>query len=441
MPVPDDDDNQIGPDDGTRNESFGWWRELGDESDDDLEPTAPLPLEDRIWRHPSEVALDRAGAAAPALAGAPSASSWVSVAGWRPLVLVGVTAALAGATLTAGTMVLLGPNSTTITERVVERQLAEPVALLVSSQTQGTVDVALIADVTKPSVVGIEVTNALGTVTGAGSGVVIRDDGHIVTNHHVVAEAFALTVITTDGHRYGAQVVGSDPLTDIAVIWADFDGRAVRPVVMGSTAELRVGEPAVAIGSPLRLEGGPSVTVGVISAVGRSLALPGGGRLYDLVQTDAPIAPGSSGGALLDANGALIGITTLVAVGDLGAEGLGFATPVEIAYDVAVDLMTSGYVDHGFLGISGDDLTANEASMLGLTGGALVTGVGSATPAELAGLEPGDIITAIDGVSVPSMSWLVVDIRRGAPGEWRQLEVQRGDDVLLLDVALGERPE
>ena len=434
MAGPDDERDPFGDAGDESSRPFGWWQELGDEYDDDLEPTAPLPLDDRIWRHPSELS-----AGEPATPAAAAVLQTRDRLDRRLLAGVAVAAGVAGAALAIGAMLLVGPSGTTVTERVVERQLDQPVARF-ASQSPATLDVAQIADASKPSIVTIEVRNSIGSVIGSGSGVVIRDDGHVITNHHVIAGGAEVDVITSDGRRYAAAIVGGDPLTDVAVVRASAEVGELYPAMIGSTTSLRVGEPAVAIGSPLRLDGGPTVTVGVISAVGRTLDLPQGIRLYDLVQTDAPISPGSSGGALLDRNGALIGITTVVAVSDVGAEGLGFATPIEIAYDVAVDLMTTGIVQHGFLGVSGDDLTSNEAVALGLHGGALITSVGDGTPASAAGLEVGDIVTALDGEPAPSMSWLVVQVRRAEPGESFQLTVRRGDDELLLDVVLDARP-
>ncbi len=430
MSGPGDESDPFGDADGDESRPFGWWQELGDEYDDDLEPTAPLPLDDRIWRHPSELS---------AIGTSSGPVQRHERLDRRLLAGVAVAAGVAGASLAIGAMLLLGPSGNTITERVVERQLAQPVTRFASQSASG-LDVAQIADASKPSIVTIEVRNSIGGVIGSGSGVIIRDDGHVITNDHVIAGGTYVDVITADGRRYPAELVGGDPLTDVAVVRVTTEPGELYPAMIGSTEQLRVGEPAVAIGSPLRLDGGPTVTVGVISAVGRTLDLPQGIRLYDLVQTDAPISPGSSGGALLDRNGALIGITTVVAVSDVGAEGLGFATPIEIAYDVAVDLMTTGVVQHGFLGVSGDDLTSNEADALGVAGGALITSVGEGTPADAAGLEVGDIVIALDGEPATSMSSLVVQVRRAEPGEAFQLTVRRGDDQLLLDVVLDARP-
>ncbi|HEX5696107.1 MAG TPA: trypsin-like peptidase domain-containing protein, partial [Acidimicrobiia bacterium] len=174
-----------------------------------------------------------------------------------------------------------------------------------------------------PSIVAVETGSALGD--GGGSGVVYSSDGYIITNHHVVEGATEVVVVFADGGRWEAEVIGSDPLTDIAVLRI---GRGdLTPIDVGSSARLTIGERAIAVGNPLALEGGPSVTSGIVSALDRSLTVETGTELYGLIQTDAPITRGSSGGALLDISARLIGITTAIAVSDVGAEGLGFAIP------------------------------------------------------------------------------------------------------------------
>jgi S1-C subfamily serine protease len=210
------------------------------------------------------------------------------------------------------------------------------------------------------------------------------------------------------------------------------------PAVLGSTAELRTGETAIAIGSPLRLLGGPTVTVGVISAVDRRLQSPGGDWLYDLVQTDAPISPGSSGGALVDANGALVGITTVIAVSNVGAEGLGFATPVEIAYEVATDIMTWGAARHGLLGLRGEDAEDDELAATGRPTGVIVREVDPTGPAGQAGVQVGDIILSLDSEPVDGMSDLVVDARFLDPGSNATLELYRDGEYLAVTVVVGE---
>ena len=183
------------------------------------------------------------------------------------------------------------------------------------------------------------------------------------------------------------------------------------------------------------------MTVGVVSAIGRTLDLPSGGRLFDLVQTDAPISPGSSGGALVDGNGALIGLTTVIAVSDVGAEGLGFATPIEIAHDVATDLVVHGEVDHGFLGVGG----RRSESRLGLP--RLASRVGPPSqlsamtpPASAAGIASGDIIIAVDGTPVLTMGELVVRIRRLDPGATSRITIVRDGEHLTISTRIVSRP-
>ncbi|MEZ5281436.1 MAG: trypsin-like peptidase domain-containing protein [Acidimicrobiales bacterium] len=435
-----------GDSDPEPHEAFGWWNEIhgidgfGLDDLDDLDDadvvghttadalsTAPLPLppDDRLWRHPSELSLIQEDPPAPA-------------SNNRLLIGVALATGLIGAVIGAGAILAFGSGTDRVVETVVERELAEPVARFASNSVN-TVDVVAIADRARPSIVRVEIQDADDRLVRSGSGVVFRDDGHILTNAHVVEGASTIQVVTYDGRIISADLVGADTLTDIAVLKVDASNGLV-PVVLGSTTETRVGEPAVAIGSPLRLEGGPTVTVGVVSAIGRSLQRQDSGRLYDLVQTDAPISPGSSGGALLDGDGALIGITTVIAVSDVGAEGLGFATPVEIARDVAVDLITDGRALHGFLGVGGEDLPADRASELGVAGGSVVTSVGEDTPAAQAGLASGDVIVSIDGTPVENMSALVVQIRRADPGQTIQIGIVREGTMLTVAAQLTERP-
>jgi len=434
---PDDKDNPQGHFDlSAELSSQSWWDNFGDaEHDpvgDPMASTAPLrlPPDDRLWRHPSELNLVEAGDT--------TATTTIGGPGRRAVLAATFTAAVAGAMVAGVAIWFFGPGQQLVTERVVERQLIQPSAAIVNASLGG-LDVVTIAELVKPSIVRVEILSSVDTVIGSGSGVIFRDDGNILTNAHVVAGAAGIEVVTSDGRRYDADLIGADTLTDIAVVKIDGD-EPFPAVLLGSTSRLRVGEPAVAIGSPLRLTGGPTVTVGVVSAIGRTLDLPDGGRLFDLVQTDAPISPGSSGGALVDGAGALIGITTVIAVSDVGAEGLGFATPVEIAHDIALGLVVDGEVKHGFLGISGDDLGFDRADASRVDGGALITAVGEGTPAAHAGFEVGDIVVAIDDEPVLSMSDLVVRIRRIDPGDPAEIAVLRGVDRLTLTALISQRP-
>ncbi|MDQ1373044.1 MAG: hypothetical protein QOJ09_382, partial [Actinomycetota bacterium] len=195
---------------------------------------------------------------------------------------------------------------------------------------------------------------------------------------------------------------------------------------------LKVGNQAIAIGSPLGLAGGPSLSVGVVSALGRQVDSRDGPPLLDMIQTDAPIAPGSSGGALLDGNGSVIGITTAIAVSDVGAEGLGFATPIDIARDVAEQLITTGKVVHVWLGIEGEDAAANS--------GALVRKIRAASPAADAGIHERDVITSVQAKPVTSMSALVVALRTRKPGQVVKIGLVRDGKPMTVDVTLVDRP-
>jgi S1-C subfamily serine protease len=194
----------------------------------------------------------------------------------------------------------------------------------------------------------------------------------------------------------------------------------------------------VAIGSPLGLKGGPSVTTGVISAVGRSISTADGAPLHGMLQTDAPIAPGSSGGALVDTAGSVVGIVTSVAA-DVGGR-FGFATPIDLAHRVAVQIIEHGKAALGWLGVEGSDLTAEQAASMGVAGGARVRGIASHSPAAAAGLAPDDVITEVDGEPVSSMPGLVVETRAHEPGEHVKVEYWRKGKRADATVTLGEHP-
>ncbi len=288
-----------------------------------------------------------------------------------------------------------------------------------------------------PSTVAVEVSSLLGA--GSGSGVVWSDNGdsgYIVTNHHVIADADEILVVFSDGARYRAELVGSDPLTDIAVLKVDRPDLV--PIAIGNSKDLVVGEPAIAVGNPLGLEGGPTVSLGIVSALDRSLAVSGANVLYGLIQTDAPIAPGSSGGALVDAEGRLIGITTAIAVSDVGAEGVGFAVPVDMVVGVVDDLVNIGEVRHALLGIQGDTAWATEDEAEYPVGVGVVDLVeGSAY--EAAGGQVNDVIVELNGTPVRTIEELLAQLRRHRAGDQVQVRILRADSELVLTVTLGRR--
>lgn len=303
----------------------------------------------------------------------------------------------------------------------------------VAPQAGGVVQ---IAEQASPAITRIEVA---GAQSGSGSGVVFRDDGYVLTNAHVVRGAQAIDVVMADGSEHDGAVVGSDDLTDIAVV--KMEGDQPFPVaVLGSAAALRVGQPTVAIGSPLGLVGGSSVTTGVVSALGRRVSGGDGPPLLDMIQTDAAIAPGSSGGALLDDTGSVIGITTAIAVSEAGAEGLGFATPIDIARSVAADIIATGRAVHVWLGVEGRDFDAASAKRAGVSGGAVVIDVVAGGPAQAGEVAVDDVIVSVGGEEVRSMSALVIVLRKRHPGDQIELGVLRGDRRTMLDVTLGTHP-
>jgi S1-C subfamily serine protease len=353
-------------------------------------------------------------AAAPTVAAPPrvkAPNAW-AVAG-----LAGVI----GALLTAGLIAAVGGFST----RELPVRSVEHVAVgqNVSARRIDSVDAAVaVAQKLRPSIVQITADADDGKVSG--SGVVFRDDGHILTNHHVVQGASNLNVVAADGRKLVAKVVGSDEDTDIAVLKVDSNMPAA---TLGSVRGVQVGQQAIAIGSPLGLAGGPSVTVGVVSALGRPFDTPDGPLLVDMIQTDAPISPGSSGGALVDTAGSVIGITTGIAVAPgTVTEGLGFATPIDVARDVAEQLLTTGHVVHIWLGVRGEDLDAATGKTLGVPGGALVREVVKGSPAERAGIKARDVITTVNGKTVSSMADVVMSVRSRKAGDTVKVTVWRG---------------
>ncbi len=288
-------------------------------------------------------------------------------------------------------------------------------------------DPAAVGATVIPSVVAVEVGSTRDgefLKTASGSGVVF-DNEHIVTNNHVIAGATAVQVVLSDGRVYPAEVVGSDAITDVAVL--SVTAADLEPLALGSTDSLAVGMPAIAVGSPLGLEGGPSLSVGVISALGREVQTTPEVILYGMIQTDAPITNGSSGGALVDRNGALIGITTAVGASQLGIEGIGFATPIEIVEKIVNDILETGSASHALLGILGS--TAYES--IGNDGiapiGVTVEDVTPNSAAQGAGIEKGQVITAADGAPVRTMDELITVLR-----------LYRGGETVILDFANAE---
>lgn len=332
-----------------------------------------------------------------------------------------VMAAVVGATAALGGAWALGAFDHETATTVVKEQ-AQPAAS--AGPTFKGTDVVGIAERVRPAIVNVQVSGSKGQ--GSGSGVAFSDDGLIITNNHVVEGAQKIQVQTTDGRTLQATLIGTDPETDIAVVKVE---ASLPKTTLGTATKLQIGQPTVAIGNPLGLEGGPSVSEGIVSALGREVRTDDS-VLVDMIQTDAAISPGSSGGALLDADGNVIGITTAIGVSDAGAEGIGFATPIDVAHKVANDIVDHGKADHPFLGIRGVD-AAN-------SGGAQVVDVTTGGPAAQAGIQKDDVVTAVNGDSVTTMSGLKVKLRTFDPGTEVTLSVNRGGSTKDMIVTLGK---
>jgi serine protease Do len=285
--------------------------------------------------------------------------------------------------------------------------------------------------------------------TGVGSGVIYDDRGHILTNNHVVEGAQRLIVTLPDKRTFTGKLVGTDAMTDLAVV--QIDGQNLPKAQLGDTGELKVGEWVVAIGNALALPGGPTTTAGVVSALGRAVQEPGTGQaagpfLLGLVQTDAAINPGNSGGPLVNLDGKVIGINTLGA-GDAGngvqATGIGFAIGSSTFTRVAQQIVANGKAIHPYIGIRYVPLNPAIAVQLGIDtnqAGGAVASVQPGSPAATAGIQPRDVITQIDGKALDSESALAEIIDGHKPGDTVTFTVLRAGKAQDLKVRLGEAP-
>ena len=354
--------------------------------------------------------------------------------GWR-YALVGLAAGALGAALaSAAILVWFDRGEPAEVVRTIETRIVDAAG--------GEVRAAEVARAVLPSIVTVEVrstSEGAFVAEGSGSGVVLSADGLLVTNEHVVAGAVEVRVIFAGGRTYPATVVGQDAVTDLAVLRIAATG--LTPITLGSSEGLEIGDPAIAVGSPLGLEGGPSVTVGVVSAFDRQLRTGVDEFLYGMIQTDAPITRGSSGGALVDARGRLIGITAAIGISDVGAEGLGFAIPVELMSIVTEQLIARGEADHPFLGIEGQTYFRLEADGSTVPAGVSVGKVIEGTAAAAAGVRPGDVILSVEGDSLTTMEQLVVMLRFYRVGEVVDLQIDRAGTPQTIPVTLMERPE
>ena len=315
-------------------------------------------------------------------------------------------------------------------------------------------------------VVSVDVAATSDTGPAGGSGFVVDKAGHIVTNQHVVEGAEEISVRFADGVRRGAEVVGQDPSTDVALIQVEAPREALKPLTLGDSNSVGVGEPVIAIGNPLNV--GMSVTTGIVSGLDRPIKAPNNYTINDAVQTDAAINPGNSGGPLLDSRGTVIGVNAQIASESGGFEGVGFAVPINTVKSVIRQLITEGEVVHGYIGVSMFQLGVDELSAYtglsestleeryGLPGnGAIVSEVTSDGPAEKVGIRGGDekeiegisvpigdVITGIEGDPVSSSEDVIEVVNSVKPGERLLMTVVTpGEKERRVRVTVGTRPE
>lgn len=385
-----------------------------DDGDDPVEFRPPLPPDDRIWRHPSEVAAATPRTPMPER----------NRSGGRMVGLV-LVSALIGATLSLGIVAALGGFDDRT--RVVERQVAvQPITDL----DDDAASVAAIATRTAPAVAAVRVERDGDAV--AGSAVAYRSDGHLLTSGQLVAGASSIHVLLQEGPARLARIIGTDPLTDVAVLHVD--GPALDPAAIGTATTLQAGDDTVAMGATEDGGWAPAVATGVVSALDRRMRTGDGGLLHDMIVIDTALEP-RAGAALLDAHGAVVGLTS----GAPSGTRFGAAIPIDLVRRVADQLIEHGRARHVWLGIEGGDVDAEAARTMGVAGGAAVTMVVAGGPAAEAGLVDGDVVVAVDGTAVQSMSDLIAALRPHMPGDVVALSVHRGGEVVVVEVTLVER--
>ena len=354
---------------------------------------------------------------------------------WAPLILafavVGVVGGLIGAAVAS-------PNSPSSTS-----------GTSLGTSSAAVCDATSVADKVLPSVVTISVRGPGGA--GTGSGEVIKSDGYILTNNHVIAAAAsggAVEVLFSDGTSAPATIVGRDVMTDLAVIKVQAT-QNLKPIALGSSSSVQVGQPVVALGAPLGLSG--TVTSGIVSALDRTVEVPAekntNALLVSAVQTDAAINPGNSGGALVTCAGQLVGVPSAGATvptesggSSAGNIGIGFAIPVDIAKTISDEIIATGQVTHAFFGLQTLPIPEAAAAQAGVPGGLYVAGVVAGGPSASAGLRPGDVITKIDGQPATSNVQLQELTLTKKPGDTVTLDYLRDGKSGTATVTLGTQP-
>ena len=392
----------------------------------------------------------------------------------RVFYVVGLVAAGAlGGALALGGAAVVGGFDTTTTVREIASPLPAPISLNQPAAKSGALSVNAIYRHAAPGVVQVTATQVVSSPSvdpffgfafpaqqnskALGSGFVIDKAGHIVTNYHVVEHARSVDVSFSNNESMKAKVVGTDPSTDIAVLQVDAHSRALTPLALGNSDAVRVGDSVVAIGNPFGYD--RTVTTGIVSALQRVIQAPNSYSIDHVIQTDAALNKGNSGGPLLDARGNVIGVNSQIAAdsGSSGNLGIGFAVPIDTVKTVAAQIIKTGHAEHPYLGISVQAVTASAARLFHLpaTHGLLVARVQPGSGAAKAGLRAGtgnatlagetyplggDLITKVDSTPLYSLDQLRNVIDDKQPGDEVRLETYRGDQQRTVTVKLGRQP-
>ena len=321
-------------------------------------------------------------------------------------------------------------------------QVADQVSLKPSPEASSAIEVvkALTPSVVQilTEILAMDAFNQPGVGMGVGTGVILDEQGHILTNNHVIAGAQRVTVTLSNGDSFPAEIVGGDATTDTAVI--RIKAKGLQPAKLGRSSDLQVGEDVIAIGHALGLKGGPTVSKGVVSAMGRSIDTGPQTTMLDLIQTDAAINPGNSGGPLANSRAEVIGINT---AGFQGSQGISFAINIDDAKVVVAQLMERGFVERGGLGIAPFNLGPGIASQIGVpvTEGIAVARVFPDTAAEKAGLQEQDVIVRMGDESILNTGDLSRFLMAHLPGETMTVVFFRGTEEMTTQITLQERPQ
>jgi putative serine protease PepD len=343
--------------------------------------------------------------------------------------VIAVIATSGGGNHSTTTTVVQPSSGTTLPTSLTSNQ-GESINQIYRQDSPGVVDITVTATTSSGGFFG-----GSQQTQGEGAGVVYDKNGDILTDEHVVANATSVTVNFEDGYKVGAKVVGTDPSTDVAVIHVNAPASQLHPIPMADSSAAQVGDPVVAIGSPFSLP--ETVTSGIVSAVGRSITAPNNFTITGAIQTDAAINPGNSGGPLLDGSGRVLGLADQIETnnttptGQGSSSGVGFAIASNMVVHIANEIIAGHPVKHAYVGV-----LLNGAS----TGGAEITQVQSGSPAASAGLQQGDVVTAINGKKMSSTQQFIETVDTYAPGQSITLAVKRSSGTQNIKLTLGTRP-